>query len=127
MTTLTTTMMTTPKTMIRCEQLHGKHSEIFTVYSILHGIRQCKIEFRHIYSILHDLHTIILNMDKLIFDITWLANHINSNIYDRISHIISNIVYNLRIWGIYIRFYMTYHTIENRISPSKIEFLDIRY
>ena len=38
---------------VRCEQLHGKHSEIFTVYSILHGIRQCKIEFRHIYSIFY--------------------------------------------------------------------------
>ena len=67
------------------------------------------------------------NMSSSIFDITWVAYHINSNIYDRVSHIISNIVYKLRILGIYIRLSMERYVIENRISPSKIEFLDIRY
>ena len=114
-----------------------------------HGKSNIYRSTHHIYSNLDEQHTIeyricekqenpifdirwwaghvISNMDEVIIDIRWLAYHINSNIHDTVSHIISNIVYKLRILGIYIRLSMVRYVIENRISPSIIEFLDIRY
>ena len=103
-----------------------------------------------------DLHVFRNITISAIFEYTWFSYHIYSIIYGTKTmyirkymmawHVISNMEIGIfdiyfshtieyRICSslffgfsaIYIQFSMTYRTIENRISPSKIEFLDIRY
>ena len=113
---------------------HGKsniYSYTLYIYSNFddwHTIeyRICEKQENTIFDIRWCAGHVISNMEIGIFDIICLGCHINSNMDGIVSHLISNIVDKLRILGIYIRFSMTYRTIGNRISPSKIEFLDIR-